>query len=350
MKIKLNYFARLRNENDIHMRKWYVDELDIFQQEYEVCLNTRCRRISWSSDVYYSWWAKTSIVSVMIAKLRGKKSIVVAGGSEVSKIIPDFGYNKEGFIKQSLIYLTLLLCDRIIAVSEFNKKEIVEVIGSSNENKVKVIYHCVDCKHKPSIAPKLHLEKYTVMISALTENNIKRKAIIESIAGFKKILETHRDTKLYIIGAHGEGSQRVKSTIADLNLQKNVILLGSISDEEKIRYLQNAYCYLQPTYHEQFGVAIAEAMACGCPIISTNIAAVPEVVGEAGILIESNSTESISNALLDLYENPSKRNTLSHAAIRTAHEKFSFSRKQSSLLQLINSIYSHQDSRSYKPN
>lgn len=140
--------------------------------------------------------------------------------------------------------------------------------------------------------------------------------------------------KLVIAGHKDNGYDDLFNLIKSKGLESNVYLIDSISEEDKIKYLQNAYCYLQPTYHEQFGLAIAEAMACGCPVISTNITAAPEVVGDTGILIEANEVDKIVQAIEKIYNDEKLRETLSFKAKERARNLFTYDIKKEKLLCL----------------
>lgn len=333
--MEINYFVKMNKKKQLTSRRWYIDEINIIQEEFSLNTNVKFMNIKLNKDIYFSWWAQTSLISVLLAKLLGKKSIVVAGGSEVTTMIPNFGYNSKGVFKRWLIKSTLNLCDKIIAVSEFNKSEILDIIGDNNEDKIEVIYHCVSDEYKPNSSFDYTFQKYILMITALTKNNVKRKAVLESIKAINKLRKKIPDINLFIIGRKEDGYKKVKETIEKLDLQDNIKILGEVDEEEKIEYLKNAYCYLQPTNHEQFGVAIAEAMACGLPVISTATAAVPEVVGECGVLIKENSESEISNAIMNLYQNESNRNSIAKKARKRVIEKFSYREKKKRLINLI---------------
>lgn len=333
----INYFVYMYNRENLSSRRWYVDEIDILNNNYDANICVRPYEISYKSDIYFSWWAQSSLPSVLTALLRRKPSIVVAGGSEVTKLIPKFGYNSKNILRKAILKLTLFLSTNILAVSEFNRKEIVDIIGTKNSSKVSVLYHCVADSYFQ--APEQNMEEdYILMISALNSNNIKRKCVKECIESISVLKKDFPDIKLIIIGNKEEGHEELLDLIEKCDLGLNVRLLGSVSESEKINYLRNAYCYLQPTFHEQFGVAIAEAMAASCPVISTNVAAVPEVVGDTGILIEENTPLSIAKAIKGIYSDRILRDKLSNETNKRAKELFSYQIKKRELVRLVDRI------------
>lgn len=333
----INYFVYMDDEKSLATRRWYVDEISILKDNFNVNISVRPNRIKRKADLYFSWWAQSSLPSVLIAFLSRKPSIVVGGGSEVTKLIPKFGYNSKNILMKIILRLTLLLSTHILAVSEFNRREIVDIIGEKKADKVSVLYHCAAEPYFERIEDKRD-NKHVLMITALNSNNIRRKCVRECISAMDIVRKEFPDVKLLIVGSKEEGHEEIIDLIEKYDLNSNVTLLGSVSEDEKIRYLKNAYCYLQPTFHEQFGVAIAEAMAASCPVISTNVAAVPEVVGDTGILIEDNTPDNIAKAIKNIYTDRELRDKLSREANKRAFELFSYKSKEKELIKVVNSF------------
>lgn len=82
--------------------------------------------------------------------------------------------------------------------------------------------------------------------------------------------------------------------------------------------------YLQPTLHEGFGLAIAEAMSCGVPVITSKVAAVPEIVGDTGIYVDQNDPKEIAEAVKELLSNPEKREKLGKLARERIRNNFTY--------------------------
>ncbi|MBI2060048.1 MAG: glycosyltransferase family 4 protein [Nitrospirae bacterium] len=86
--------------------------------------------------------------------------------------------------------------------------------------------------------------------------------------------------------------------------------VGFLSREELVRLYSEAATFVYPSSHEGFGLPLAEAMACGCPVVSTRRTSIPEVVGEAGILLDEMSSATLSAAILRLLRDPGLRSDL----------------------------------------
>ena len=85
----------------------------------------------------------------------------------------------------------------------------------------------------------------------------------------------------------------------------NIIVLDSVSEEELVRLYSSAVTFLFPSLDEGFGLPIIEAMRCGCPVITSNVSCMPEVAGDAAILVDPYSVDDISSAMENIVSNPS---------------------------------------------
>lgn len=336
---RISYFVMLKNKKLIESRRWYVDEINMLRELFsDVRVSTSINEIPKNCSVYISWWAQTSLFSVIKAKTARKKSIVIAGGSEVSRKVESGGYSSRNVIKRMLIQFSLRMADRIVAVSKYNKIEILDILNGKYEKKIDVLYHCVaDDYFKLELKTEFKTDKYLLMICGFSQSNFKRKCVYEMIEAVLRIKKVVPEIKLVIAGTCEDVvlKEHIQKYIYENNAEKNIIIKNDVSESEKLQLLNNAYYYVQPTYHEQFGVAIAEAMACGCPVISTAVAAVPEVVADTGILLSDNNVEEIEKVILEVYENEKLRNELAVRARERAYDNFSYAVKKNKLRLIL---------------
>ena len=101
-----------------------------------------------------------------------------------------------------------------------------------------------------------------------------------------------------------------------LGVQSNVIALENITNKELNYLYQNAFALVYPSFYEGFGLPPLEAMNCGCPVIASNTSSIPEVVGDAGILVNPEDTEAISSALEVLLDDNLRRKYISQGLAR----------------------------------
>jgi glycosyltransferase involved in cell wall biosynthesis len=107
----------------------------------------------------------------------------------------------------------------------------------------------------------------------------------------------------------------IEHLIRELALGDRVRFTGRIEYEEFARYYAEATMAVIPSLYEGFGMPAGEAMACGVPVISTAGGALPEVVGEAGILVQPGDTESLREAIVSLLNDPERRRRLGQAGL-----------------------------------
>jgi len=113
------------------------------------------------------------------------------------------------------------------------------------------------------------------------------------------------DLRLVLVGATGWQSEEVFETLkANPALERRVILTGQVPDADLSALYGGAKLFVYPSLYEGFGLPVLEAMQCGVPVIASNAGALPEVVGEAGILIDPHDADALCQAILDVLHNP----------------------------------------------
>lgn len=132
-----------------------------------------------------------------------------------------------------------------------------------------------------------------------------------------------RDIRLIVVGAPKKNGMVIK-LIRKLGIGHLVTFTGRISYEEFVRQYARATAAVVPSVYEGFGLPAGEAMACGVPVISTTGGALPEVVGDAGILIPPKDSEALAKALLSVLEHPEYAQKLSEAGYRRVQNHLSW--------------------------
>lgn len=231
--------------------------------------------------------------------------------------------------------------DFIITISEFSKREIVKYL-QIDEAKIYVVPCGVDLeKYNSSKNPqKIELVKekfkiegeYFLYLGTL-EPRKNIPAIIEAYQRLKN-QSSISSSKLVIAGKKGWDYETIFALVEKYDLTKDVIFTGYISEEEKCELLKGAMCFLFPSLYEGFGLPPLEAMACGTPVIVSDRASLPEVVGDAGILVDAEDYEELAAKMKLVSELPEYREELIHRGI---HRAQTFTWKRSS--QLLREVY-----------
>jgi len=242
------------------------------------------------SDIVFSWFASGhSFAAVMLAKIFRKRSVVVAGGYDVA-FEPEINYGQYTLARHKRMYADFALnrADAILAVSEFTKEE---VLARSEPRRVEVVYNGIDTDMFRPSGEKEDL----ILTVASGSNDVIR---LKGLDVFVKAAGYHPELKFLVLGL----SDADKKTLASCCSSSNVDLRGIVSRKELIGYYQRAKVYCQLSYRESFGVALAEAMACGCAPVVTRRGALSEVVGDTGYYVPyadaKAAAEAITEALL----------------------------------------------------
>jgi glycosyltransferase involved in cell wall biosynthesis len=222
------------------------------------------------------------------------------------------------------------LSDANVFVSELERREIPRLFSVRNPF---CIPHCVDSS---AYSPNGQRgDSLVCSVAWLQQPNATRKCVAELIHAAALVHEVRPDVRFVIAGAKGNFADEAAALVRGLNAESYVQLPGAISKEEKIRLMQECAVYLQPTRYEGFGLAILEAMSCGAPVVTSPRGAVPEVVGDAALLVDGTSPASIADGVLRCLNNPSMRDDLGRRARARAVAEFPYTVRRDKLLALI---------------
>jgi glycosyltransferase involved in cell wall biosynthesis len=279
-------------------------------------------RIIFDSDITYSWFASGhSFIAVIISKMLGKRSIVVAGGYDVA-YEPEINYGQYTLGRDKRLYTDYVLknADLILAVSRFTQEE---VLSRAKPRMIKVIYNGIDTD---KFAPGSEKKDLVMTVASGTKNVIKLKGIDTFAKAAKHIPET----SFLVLGLSDTDREDLAAKYPAPNLQ----LRGYISQKDLIKCYQKAHVYCQLSYRESFGVALAEAMACGCVPVVVERAALPEVVGDAGIYVRYEDEVSTVSGI-----NAAMKSDLGHLARKRIEDRYSFIRRERDIFEAIEEIF-----------
>lgn len=180
-------------------------------------------------------------------------------------------------------------CDLAIGDSDFNRQELVEVGFDAAKTAVVPIFLPLD--------EWLALPIDTILQKKMRKSNTTNWLTVGRIAPNKALEEVVRlfhvyktqinpDAHLYLIGSQSikSYSQEIKNLVDSLDLMTHVTFPGRVSDSQLKTYYQNADLYISTSYHEGFCVPLIESMFFGLPILARNATAIPETLGQSGIL------------------------------------------------------------------
>lgn len=184
---------------------------------------------------------------------------------------------------------------RILTDSEFSKREIVELLKVPGR-KISVVPGAPSLLCESVDFTKLSRETGIHYPFLLYVGTIEpRKNIARLLRAFDLLKERHRiPHQLVLAGGRGWGTEEIYRTAEEISYAQDVVFTGYISDAEKNALYQNADIFLFPSVYEGFGIPPLEAMHHGCPVVCSNAASLPEVVGDAAELVDPLDIESIA--------------------------------------------------------
>ena len=200
----------------------------------------------------------------------------------------------------------------IIASSKFTKREIIDIF-SIKEEKVQVVYLGVnEASFREQKDGIFRLEKEILPKDYFLYLGTKKpwKNLDLLLNGYKQFLDAGYSTKLILAGKDAKHQQDISSKIETLQLNDFVKDVGEVDEQDLPALYQNAAAFIFPSYYEGFGLPILEAMSLGTPVVASNAASIPEVVGAAGILIDPNCADELKDAMVAIVCQEELRNKL----------------------------------------
>lgn len=227
---------------------------------------------------------------------------------------------------------------KIITVSEFSKQDIVKQL-KVDAQKIDVIYNGANQKYQPLSFEECEAvkkqytngEEYFIFTGALHP----RKNIINLLKAFVKFKRHQKSPlKIVIVGRMAWQFDEIVQAKNHMPFKEDVIWTGYLEVEELAKLTAAAYAMVYPSLFEGFGIPILEAMTCHVPVIVSETSSMPEVAGEAGLLVDPNSVEDIAHKMSMIYKDEGMRDKMIVAA-KKQKELFSWDRSAEQLWKSI---------------
>jgi len=222
----------------------------------------------------------------------------------------------------------LLNADVIIAVSHNTKNDLLKKFNL-NPDKIKVI--CNGCDHgvfRPLTDDDL--VKKTCRQYGITDDYIlcvaslsPRRNLLRLFKAFKKLITDHSDFKAFTLVIAGNVDFKYKNLfryIKESNLTDNVHFIGQVKEGDLPAVYNGARLFVYPSLYEGFGLTVLEAMACGVPVISSDVSSIPEITGEAAVLIDPFSVDEIAETMYKVLTNVTLSESMKEKGISRAAE------------------------------
>lgn len=258
----------------------------------------------------------------------------------------------RGLYRKVINFIAARLADRILTASEHSRKDISRLLRVPEE-KVVVTYYgveaafqlrdrsqCfkrVDTKYRTS-------DKYVISVGELHPG----KNFVRLIEAFSSLKARSLPHKLVIVGKKGWKYEQIFGAVRGLGLQDEIIFTGYVPEEDLPLLYGGAELCVYPTLYEGFGLPAMEAMACGTPLVASNVSSLPEVVDDAGILFNPYNVDEIAEAIYEVLDNEELRRELIRKGLKRA-KKFSWKKTATETLEVYRDVYRESRKRPDAP-
>jgi glycosyltransferase involved in cell wall biosynthesis len=241
--------------------------------------------------------------------------------------------------------------DRIISVSEFTKKQIVNYYGIPEE-KITVIHEGASDKFAPmrdndlipSVLKRYGVKKKYILFVGRIE---PRKNIVGLLKAFNYIKKRGmKDLCLVIVGNQDSifKEKELFDRIEEMELGSDIIFTGGVSEDDLPVLYNGAEVLVYPAFAEGFGLPVLEAMSCGTPVITSNTTSLPEVTGDAAILINPHLFEEIGEGIEKLLNNQGLRKEFSEKGLERA-QKFKWDKTAEKTIEVYRKVIQNNNSK-----
>jgi len=229
----------------------------------------------------------------------------------------------------------------VLADSQSTKDDLVELLGVEPA-RIEVVY--------PGVEERFHpIENQAILEQVRKRYNLPPRFVLglgtlQPRKNFTRLIEAFADLRfaicdLHLVIAGGKGwlYEEIFATVEQLGLEEKVIFPGFVADQDLPALYNLADLFVFPSLYEGFGLPPLEAMACGTPVITSDASSLPEVVGEAGLIVEATDVEDLAEAMKRVLEDDALQEEMIARGLEQAR-KFTWEEAASKLLSLYETL------------
>jgi glycosyltransferase involved in cell wall biosynthesis len=236
-------------------------------------------------------------------------------------------YQKFGNVYRRMVVPAIIKkAKKIITVSDFEKDCIGDYFGMQTDNRLVTVYNGVSEYFKPvtdtsrlkEVKEKYQLPDWFFFFLGNTHPKKNTKGTLKAFSDFLR--QSGSAMKLVMIDYDRNELERLLAEIQDPALINHIVLTGYIANSDLPAIYSQCQAFLYPSLRESFGIPIIEAMACGAPVVTSNTSSMPEVAGNAALLVDPFKPGEITAAMIKISIESSLGASLSGLGIRRAAE------------------------------
>lgn len=289
-----------------------------------------------SCDIFWS-----PHFNIPLTRIRAKKRVVTLHDA-THLIFFKWTESYKKIYAKFMISQALQKADRILMSSSFTESEIAKYM-KTDKSKIHVIPFGVDCKHfsykdsidssEDTISCKLP-ERFFLFVGRVSFVN---KNFIRLAQAWRRIIQEFPDWKLVVVGKQARSKSLEKIFKQDPELSTTILFLGKVSDAILPYIYSRAYAVVSPSLYEGFGLIPLEAMGCGKPVVCSQAASLPEVVGESALYIDPYNEKDIARGIRELILNSNLYNELVEKGLLRV-KQFSWEKSAEEHLKVFESL------------
>jgi glycosyltransferase involved in cell wall biosynthesis len=247
---------------------------------------------------------------------RAANVVVLADTTWIS--VPDLGRGQKGTVRlwQAVVPRVARRADRVIAISDASARDVETHLGVPRE-RIDVVPpgYGTSARSRPTpereVREKLGLGAGPIVLNVGAKKLHKNQ--LRLVQAFSGVREAVSDARLVLAGAQTPYEDVLRSEVARLALAEAVVFPGYVSDQDLEGLYAAASVFVFPSLNEGFGLPVLEAMARGLPVVTSASSSLPEVAGDAALLVDPESVPEIERATLDVLSDAGLRERLSEA-------------------------------------
>jgi glycosyltransferase involved in cell wall biosynthesis len=211
--------------------------------------------------------------------------------------------------------------NNVVTVSERSREDIAAAFGMQPAA-ISLVYNGIDTEE---FCPQPAINKIPYRIMATASADAPLKGVVYLLQALASLAAEFPEANLLMVGRpkpDGDTDKLIKA----LGLTERITFVSGISTEQLVEYYAQAEVVVVPSVYEGFGLPAGEAMACGVPVVSTSGGALPEVVGDAGLLVPVRDSDAIAQKVAELFNDPEQRERLAIAGRKRIEALFCWQR------------------------
>jgi len=278
---------------------------------------------------------------------KGNIKMVVTMHDMIAFLYPEIWPGISGFRIRKYIKLSTQRADAILTISNWAKKDIVRILDVPKD-KIKVIYNGINKKlFKP--IPGLSLQRLVKRKYAIRKKFILTVGPLGARKNHHRLIDAYsilpkcirEDYQLIVTGEKKGTYNNLLKKVRKTCPADDIVFTGFIPEKEMPMVINAASLFIFPSLYEGFGIPLLEAMACGTPILASNISSIPEVAGDAALLFDPYNINEMANAIDKAINDKDLRQKLVRKGFKQI-KKYSWENTAKEILGVFEEVCSNQ--------